>query len=123
MLVLEHFSEKNMNFSKNRPRWSAKKIFFSFFSIFLKILLIRHYFSKMINVKFHLLLSQSAIFLRRVNHQISQKSPRRSANSSLVCKFDHFTVFKTLVFIITIKFPFQRYIAIPFTSWVEQKCL
>ena len=52
----------------------------------------------------------------------NQKSPRGSANSSLVCKFDQDRVFTTLHSVISIKFPFQWYITTPFTSWVKQKC-
>ena len=51
----------------------------------------------------------------------TKKSPRGSANSSLVCKFDQDRVFTTFHFVISIKFPFQWYITTPFTSWVKHK--
>ena len=60
-----------------------------------------------------------SIFVKQVK---SKKTPRRSANSSLVCKFVQDRLFKTRVSIISIKFPSQRCITIPFTFWVKQNC-
>ena len=106
-------------FLRKIPKMECKKMFFSEFLILGHL----NIYIRVIYKKNQSLTSLFGLGFRDSSkNSKNQKSPRGSANSSLVCKFDQDRVFTTLHSVISIKFPFQWSITTPFTSWVKQKC-
>ena len=120
--VFSLFPQKNSifcEFLRKIPKMECKKMFFSEFLILGHL----NIYIGVIYKKNQSLTSLFGLGFRDSSkNSKNQKSPRGSANSSLVCKFDQDRVFTTLHSVISIKFPFQWYITTPFTSWVKQKC-